>query len=162
MNIIMVNEKNNSEKNVNLGLNYFLLFTSPLLGITLFKNGFTKLGLAMLISILIFIFNIVLFSFFTSTFANYFSDNASIQHQSTIMQLYYMLDLDYSDILENFIALFFLSLLSIISVSVLSGIISNRIYAKSYLDDGYKFLVESVEQKDKIKRMWRFKEEDFI
>lgn len=162
MNIVMVNEKTGQEKTVKFGLNYNLMLTSPFFGITLFKKGFTKLGVAMLITILIFIFNILFFSIFTSTFATYFSNTSGIQENSALMQLYYMLDLDYSDILENFFFVFALSFLTIIGLSVFSGAIANRMYAKIYLDDGYKFLVDSADDKSKIKTVWHFKEENFV
>ena len=64
MTIELKNEETGDVKKIEHGINWFLLFTAPLFGITLFKNKLTRSGFIMLVASVLFLLGIIcLFSF---------------------------------------------------------------------------------------------------
>ena len=107
MTIELRNEETGNVKKINHGINWFLLITSPIFGITLFKNKLNRSGFIMLTASLLFFLGIICFSIFSSSFASMYPYGTSqVQaYPSFMMQVYYLLDIDYKDakLLRQFI-----------------------------------------------------------
>ncbi len=107
MTIELRHEETGNVKKINHGINWFLLITAPIFGITLFKNKLNRSGFIMLTASLLFFLGIICFSIFSSSFASMYPYGTSQVQASPsfMMQVYYLLDIDYKDakLLRQFI-----------------------------------------------------------
>lgn len=142
------------------GVNWFLFFTAPIFGITLFKNKLNRSAMIMMISSILCLLGVVMFAIFSSAHASYYPYGDT--PPSTFMKLYYLLDLDYKDIMEFSISMTALLILFIILFSGYIAVYANRWIAENYKDLGYKVVVPNSLEKNKLKKEWNFDESDFI
>ena len=140
MTIELRHEETGNVKKINHGINWFLLITSPIFGITLFKNKLNRSGFIMLTASLLFFLGIICFSIFSSSFASMYPYSTSQVQASPsfMMQVYYLLDIDYKDVLEFFLATSGFLLLFISVFSCYTAYNANKWIAENYRYAGYK------------------------
>lgn len=158
------NEETGNVKKVNYGINWFLLFTAPIFGITLFKNKLNRSGFIMLIASLLFFLGIICFSIFSTSFASMYPYGTSQMQAapSFIMQLYYLLDIDYKDVLEFFLVSSAFLLLFISVFSCFAAYNANKWIAENYRYAGYKVIAPNTSVRSLLKKDWGLTDDDFI
>lgn len=164
MTIELRNEETGSVKKINHGINWFLLITAPIFGITLFRNKLSRSGLIMLIASVLFFLGIICFSIFSSSFASMYPYGTSqVQAApSFMMQVYYLLDIDYKDVLEFFLASSALLLLFISCFSCFTAYNANKWIAENYRYEGYKVAAPNTLVRNLLKKDWGLTDDDFI
>lgn len=164
MTIEFRNEETGNVKKVNYGINWFLLFTAPIFGITLFKNKLNRSGFIMLIASLLFFLGIICFSIFSTSFASMYPYGTSQMQaaSSFMMQLYYLLDIDYKDVLEFFLVSSAFLLLFISVFSCFAAYNANKWIAENYRYAGYKVIAPNTSVRSLLKKDWGLTDDDFI
>lgn len=165
MYIKLKNEDTGDVKVIKKSVNFFLLFTAPIFGITLFKNKFNRSGIIMLIATILFLLNIVFFYIFSSAFSNMYPYGAvpPIQEDNSfILQLFYLLDVDYEDVLEFFLTTFAFLFIFITCFSCFVAFNTNRWIASNYRFLGYKIIAENTTFCNVLKKEWHLDDSDFI
>lgn len=164
MTIEFRNEETGNVTKVNYGINWFLLFTAPIFGITLFKNKLNRSGFIMLIASLLFFLGIICFSIFSTSFASMYPYGTSQMQAapSFIMQLYYLLDIDYKDVLEFFLVSSAFILLFISVFSCFAAYNANKWIAENYRYAGYKVIAPNTSVRSLLKKDWGLTDDDFI
>lgn len=163
MTIELKNEETGDVKKIEHGINWFLLFTAPLFGITLFKNKLTRSGFIMLVASVLFLLGIICFGAFTSSFANLYPYASQVQAApSFLMQLYYLLDIDYKDVLEFFLASSGILFLFILVFSGYTAYNSNKWISENYRLAGYKVVTNNTLVRNLLKGDWGLTDDDFV
>lgn len=162
--IELKNEKTNDVKKVDHGINYFLLLTSPIFGITLLKNKLKRSGALMLIASVLLVLVVVLFTAFTSSHASMYPyGNAPVDNSpSFLVQFYYLLDIDYEDVLEFFLTSFFVLILFLTAMAIFVGFNANKWIAEQYRYAGYKVVTDNRLVYNLLKKDWGLTNDDFI
>lgn len=163
MTIELKNEETGSVKKINHGINWFLLFTAPIFGITLFKNKLNKTGFIMLAASILFFLGILGFSLFSSSYASLYPYSAEPVQSSPsfMMQLYYLLDIDYKDVLEFFLVSSAFILLFILCFSCFTAYNANKWIVENYRYEGYKVAAPNTLVRNLLKKDWGLTDEDF-
>lgn len=164
MTIELRNEETGNVKKINHGINWFLLITAPIFGITLFKNKLNKTGVIMLAASVLFFLGIICFSIFSSSFASMYPyGGAPVQSSpSFMMQVYYLLDVDYKDVLEFFLISSGLLLVFILCFSCFTAYNANKWIVENYRYEGYKVAVSNSLVRNLLKKDWGLTDDDFI
>ncbi len=162
--IELQNETTGDVKNIKYGVNYFIMFTAPLFGVTLFKNKFKKSAVIMLIADILLLATVIFGAVFFDIFADFYQNgyNNNINTASPLMQLYYMLDLDYGDVLEFIMTSFLLFFVFISIFAVYIGISTSKWQAGDLLLDGYKIVSKNERIDAMLKKGWGALNSDFI
>lgn len=164
MTIELKHEETGNVKKINHGINWFLFITAPIFGITLFKNKLNRSGFIMLTAGLLFFLGIICFSIFSSSFASMYPYGTS-QVQAAppfMMQLYYLLDIDYKEVLEFFLASSGFLLLFILVFSCFTAYNANKWIAENYRYAGYKVIAPNTLVRNLLKKDWGLTDDDFI
>ncbi|MDE7315284.1 MAG: hypothetical protein K2N11_06225 [Mucispirillum sp.] len=162
--IEFISEETGNVKKINYGINWFLLLTAPVFGITLFKNKLNRSGFIMLTASLLFFLGIICFSIFSSSFAGMYPYGTSqVQAApSFMMQVYYLLDIDYKDVLEFFLVSSAFLLLFISVFSCFTAYNANKWIAENYRYEGYKVAAPNTIVRNLLKKDWGLTDDDFI
>ena len=158
------NEETGNVKKISHGINWFLLITAPIFGITLLKNKLNRSGFIMLITSALFVLGIICFSVFSSSYASLYP-YAGEQVQpsaSFVMQIYYLLDIDYEDVLEFFLVSSACLILFISCFSCFTAYNANKWIAENYRYAGYKVIAPNTLVRSLLKKDWGLTDDDFI
>ena len=162
--IELKNEATNDVKKVNHGVNYFLLLTSPLFGITLLKNKLNRSGIIMLAGSVLLVLSVLLFYIFSSSHASMYPYSSTPVNgtPSSLVQFYYLLDIDYEDVLEFFLTSFVVLFLFLSAMAIFVGINANKWIAEQYRFEGYKVATDNRLVYNLLKKDWGLTNSDFI
>lgn len=162
--IELQNEQTKDVKKINHGMNYFLMFTSPIFGITLFKNKLKRSGVLMLIASVLLVLSIILFASFTSSHASMYPyGNVPVNDTpSFLVNFYYLLDIDYEDVFEFFGTLCLILILFLSAMAIFVGINANKWIAEQYRFEGYKVVTDNRLVCNLLKKDWGLTNDDFI
>lgn len=164
MTIELKNESTGNVKKISYGINWFLLITAPVFGITLFKNKLNRSGLIMLIASILFFLEIIFFYICSSSFAAMYPyEMSTVQsNSSSLIHMYYLLDIDYDDILEFFLISSSILILFISCFSCFIAYNANKWIVKNYIYAGYKVSVTDILIRNLLKKDWGLSDDDFI
>lgn len=162
--IELKNEQTKDVKKINHGVNYFLLFTSPIFGLTLFKNKLKRSGILMLAASVLLVLSIIVFASFTSSHASMYPYGSAPVNDtpSFLVQLYYILDIDYEDVFEFFGTLCLLLILFLSAMAIYVGFNANKWIAEQYRYEGYKVVTDNRVVYNLLKRDWGLTNDDFV
>lgn len=164
MKIKFVNSETGDIRYAAQGINWFLLLTAPLFGITLFRYKFRRSGMAMLLAGGFLFIGILIFYLISSSYAAAYPYAMGMNETepSYFMYIWNMLDIDYDDMLEFFLTY---SILLIIFMTIFSSFIAvsaNKWAAENLRDLGYKAAVTDTITLNALKKEWNFSNNDFI
>ena len=162
--IELKNEQTNDVKKIYHGINYFLLFTAPIFGITLFKNKLKRSGVLMLIASVLLVLSIIIFASFTSSHASMYPyGNVPVSDTSSfLVNFYYLLDIDYEDVFEFFGTISLLLILFLSAMAIFIGFNANKWIAEQYRYEGYKVVTDNRLVYNLLKKDWGLTNDDFI
>lgn len=165
MKVELKNEITNDSKIIEHGINYYLMITAPIFGITLFKNKLKKSALLMLILNLLLLLIIIMFIVLSNTYANmnHYGSNPEIyQTPSFLTQIFYMLDIDYSDMVEFCLTSFLVIFVAISIFAIYIGIYANKWIVEELVYNNYKIKYSNTAIKNRLMKDWGLSENEFI